>query len=307
MINPSFQIKKKSESQDFGQFIIEPLQQGYGHTLGNALRRVLLSSLPGAAITEVKIGGVRHKFSTIEGLKEDIIELILNLKQIRLAYVGKKALKLELEKNGPGQVKAGDIKTPATVKIINQDLVLANLANRKSKLKIQMVVEAGFGYVSAEEEQTEKLGVIPIDALFSPVRRVNYQVETTRVGRKTNWDKLVLEITTDGTIKPSQALKEAAKILVDFFNQVVNPKRVVVKKVKLALVPAETMNLTLEELDLPTRIVNALRKGSYDTVGDLSAITTADLTQVKNLGEKSIKVVQKALAKKGINLKGESK
>lgn len=302
MIVPSFQVKKEKETKDFGQFVIEPLEQGYGHTLGNALRRVLLTSLLGAAITQVKIAGVKHKFSTLAGLKEDMIELILNIKQIRVKYEGEKAIKLTLEKSGPGEVKAGDIKTPAQAEIVNKDQTLADLANRKTTLKAEFLVETGFGYLPAEERKTEKIGVILVDAAFSPVKRVNYRVEATRVGRRTNLDRLVLEITTDGTIKPSQALKKAAKILVVFFDQIVEPKKVKVKKEEPEAISSEIMRLTVEELELPTRIVNALRKGGYGTVSDLSAAQPIDLTKVKNLGEKSIKIVKAALFKKGIRL-----
>jgi len=303
MITPSFQIKKESQTKNKGRFVIEPLQQGYGHTFGNALRRVLLSSLPGAAVTEVKINGVRHKFSTLEGLKEDIVELLLNLKQIRLAYSGKKPAKLTLEKSGPGEVKAGDIKTPGDVEIVNPDLVLANLANRQSKLKMQLVVGTGYGYSSFEERPTDKIGIIPVDAAFSPVQRVNYWVEATRVGRKTNWDKLILEIETDGTVQPRAALKQSAEILVGFFQQAVKPKKVKLVKKEALTIHNETVNLTVEELELPTRIVNALRKGGYGTVSDLQAATAKDLAKVKNLGEKSIEIVAKALRKKNVALK----
>jgi len=307
MIVPNFQIKERKETADFAQFIIEPLQPGYGQTLGNTLRRILLTSLPGAAISQVKIAGVRHKFSTLKGLKEDIIELILNLKQVRLAYQGEKPVKLELVKNGPGEVKAGDIKAPAVVKIINKDLVLANLADKEARLKMEMVVETGFGYQPAEEKKTEKIGIILMDTLFSPVRRVNYWVEATRVGRETNWDRLILEITTDGTIKPKEALKKAAQISVDFFNRVVKPQKMAAKSLKSGALGKEIVNLTVEELELPTRIVNALRKGGYGMVSNLDGVTTKDLARVKNLGEKSIEIVQKALLKKGVNLKKEEK
>ena len=300
MIEPIFHIKSEQESATFGRFIIEPLEQGFGQTLGNSLRRVLLSSLPGAVITQIKIGGVKHKFSTLEGMSEDVIDLILNLKQVRFGYEGEKPVKLELEKSGPGVVKADDIKTSANVQVINKDLVLANLANKKSSLKIEMTVEKGFGYLPAEVDKEGKLGVIPLDAAFSPVRRVNYQVEATRVGQRTDLDKLILEITTDGTIKPKEALKASAKILITFFNQVINPKKVEIKKEAKSPIDEEATKLTLEELDLSTRIVNALRKSGYGTVADLLGIKPADLAKIKNLGEKSIKTVQTALAKKGV-------
>lgn len=300
MIDPIFHIKAAEENATFGRFIIEPLEQGFGHTLANSLRRVLLTSLPGAAITQIKINGVKHKFSTLEGMSEDIIDLILNLKQVRLKYDGEKPVKLELEKNGPGQVKAGDIKCPANVQVINKDLVLASLADKKSRLKVEIVVEKGFGYLPAEVEKSEKLGVIPLDASFSPVKMVNYQVEATRVGQRTDLDKLVLEITTDGTIKPKEALKSSAKLLIAFFNQVVNPKKVEVKEEPKPQLYEEATKLTLEELDLPTRIINALRKSGYGTVSDLLGINPGNLAKIKNLGEKSIKTVQAALAKKKV-------
>lgn len=303
MIDPLFQIKKEKETADYGKFVIEPLEQGYGHTLGNALRRVLLSSLPGAAVTQVKIAGVKHQFSTLEGLKEDIIEFILNLKQLRIKYEGKKPAKLSLDVTGPREVKAADIKTPAKVEIVNKDHVLGNLANKKSKLKAEIWVESGFGYSPAEERKSEKLGIIPVDAAFSPIRKVNYQVEATRVGRRTDLDRLIFEVTTSGTIKPSEALKKAASILVAYFHQVVSPKKAPKVKKKEEVTPLGMRELTVEELDLPTRIANALRKGGYGTLGDLIAASCSDLAKVKNLGEKSIKVVETALAEKGVSLK----
>lgn len=308
MFEPLFNIKTEQENAEFGKFVIEPLEQGFGHTLGNSLRRVLLTSLPGAAITQIKINGVKHKFSTLEGMSEDVVDLILNLKQVRLKYEGEKPIKLELDKNGPGQIKAGDIKTPANIQVINKDYVLASLADKKSRLKIEMVVERGFGYLPAETRKSDKLGVIFLDAAFSSVKRVNYQVEATRVGQRTDFDKLIMEITTDGTIKPKEALKSSAKILIAFFNQVVQPKKMDVKEEKKPQIDDEVTKLTLEELDLPTRIVNALRRTGYGTVSDLMAIKLADLAKIKNLGEKSIKIIQSALAKKGVNWQpGEKK
>jgi DNA-directed RNA polymerase subunit alpha len=303
MLDPLFQIRKEKETSDSGKFIIEPLEKGYGHTLGNSLRRVLLTSLPGAAVTHLKIQGVRHRFSTLEGLKEDIIEFILNVKQLQIRYDGKKPAKLNLDVVGPREVKAGDIETPAKVEIINKDHVLGNLADKKSKLRVEMVVEPGYGYLPAHERKSEKLGVIPVDASFTPIRMVNYKVESTRVGRRTDLDCLILEIETNGTIKPSEALKKAANILLEYFQQVVSPKKAPKVKEKEDVSLARVLELTVEELDLPTRIANALRKGGYDTLGTLTAATREDLTKVKNLGEKSIKIVEGALKKKKVTLK----
>lgn len=305
MFDPTFSIKAQKETADYGKFIIEPLEQGYGHTLGNALRRVLLTSLPGAAVTQVKITGVRHQFSTQEGLKEDIVELILNIKQIRFKYKGEKPVKIKLDAQGPGEVKAGDIKTPAEVEIVNPEHVIGRLADKKSRLKIEMVVEKGFSYLPAGERKSDTLGIIPVDASFTPVKRVNYKVEATRVGLRTDLDRLILEITTDKTISPSEALKEAAKILVAFFGQVVEPKEVPVEEEKKEELPSEVLRLTVEELNLPTRIANALRKGGYPTVKDLTTAAASDIAKVKNLGEKSIKVIKAALTEKEVSLKGD--
>lgn len=307
MIEPLFQIKKEKETKDFGQFVIEPLESGFGHTLGNALRRVLLSAIPGAAITQIKIAGVKHKFSTLEGLREDIIEFILSFKQVKVGYEGEKPAKLTLDKTGPGEIKAGDIETPAKVEITNKDLVIGSLANKKSRLKVDMLVETGYGYSPAEERMTEKLGEIPIDAIFSPVCQVSYRVEATRVGRRTDLDRLVLEITTDGSLKPSKALEQAAQILVGYFHQIVEPKKMPKKKKKKSELPDLTLRLTVEELDLPTRIANALRKGGYGTVGNLVEAKENELVKVKNLGEKSIKIIKAALAQKGVNFKEKKK
>lgn len=306
MVKPIFQVKKEKETADYGLFTIEPLPRGYGDTLGNSLRRVLLTSLSGAAAVQIKIKGVRHKFSTLAGLKEDVIEFILNVKQIRIKYAGKKPVKFTLEKSGPGEIKASDIKVTGGAEIVNQNLILGHLADRKSKLKAEMTVESGWGYVPAEEKTAEKLGVIPVDAIFSPVLRVNYRVEETRVGRETGLDRLILEVTTDGTIKPSEAVKEASQLLVDFFSQLVKPKRVkIVKKSKK--LPNEALKLTLEEINIPTRIANSLRRAGFETVGDLAKATVADLARVKNLGEKSIEVIQAALSQKNLKLKEKKK
>ena len=302
MINPTFQIKAQNETETFGQYVIEPLERGYGQTLGNSLRRVLLSSLPGVAITEIKISGIKHKFSTLEGMQEDVVELILNLKQVILKAQTQKSFKLKIDKTGPGIVTAGDIETPGELEVVNKDLVLANLATKKNRLKIEMLAEPGLGYVLADERKSDRLGVIPIDASFGPIRRVNYRVEATRVGRQTNLDRLIIEITSDGSVKPAEALRESAKILVSFFKQIVSPVKVEAEKEAAPQLPTETMKLTVEELDLPTRIANALRKGGYGTVGDLVNGNMAEISKVKNLGEKSIKIVQDALAKKGVTL-----
>lgn len=304
MFDPSFQIKTEDDSKNHGVFILEPMPEGYGHTLGNSLRRVLLSSLPGAAITSVRLSGVHHQFTSLDGLREDIVELILNLKKVRIKYTGDKPAKLSLVGKGSGKLTAGDIDCPAGVEIVNKDLYLATLADEKSKIDAEMTVESGFGYSMAEERKSDVIGLIPVDALFTPVSRVNYKVEATRVGRMTNFDKLIIEITTDGSIKPIAALKESAKILVSFFQQIITP---VVSDSSPTSSPTsdqigqELTHLTVDELDLPTRIANALRKAGIETVSDLVATPKAEIAKTKNLGEKSLKIIELSLKDKGID------
>ncbi|MBI4034776.1 MAG: DNA-directed RNA polymerase subunit alpha [Candidatus Chisholmbacteria bacterium] len=304
MIQPRFNLTTQKAKENWAEMVLEPLDQGYGQTLGNALRRVLLSSLEGAAITAVKIDGVQHQFSTLSGLREDIVELILNLKQVRFQYAGEEPTTARLKARGRLKVTAGMMETPANLTIVNPDLVVAELTDAKADLGVDLTIERGFGYSLAEERKTTTVGIIPVDALFTPVTRVAYRVEATRVGRRTDFDKLILEVWTDGTITPVEAVKEAAKILVGHFRQVFDPVKVVaeMEKVEEVVGLAEVDHLTVEELELPTRIANALRKGGYKTVKDLRKASKNDLKKIKNLGDKSVKMVLKALKKKGIEL-----
>jgi len=300
MTQPIFQIKTEKETPTEGVFILEPLEQGYGLTIGNALRRVLLTSLPGAAVTFVKISGVRHQFTTIPGLKEDVVEFILNVKKLRIRYGGDKEVKIKLEASGPGEIRASEIKTPASVQVVNKDLVLGTLADKKSKVSIEMTVEKGYGYSPFEERKSETLGTVPIDALFSPVVRVNSRIEATRVGRMTNFDKLILEVSTDGTISPLAAVKQAAKTIIPYFEQIVEPKKPKVREEEKVQISPEVLKLMVEELALPTRIVNALEKAGYKTIEDLVSVSKKDISKVKNLGTKSIKIIEAALSEKEV-------
>ena len=302
MLNePMFELKEEKKEGNYAKLVISPLEKGYGDTLGNALRRVLLTSLPGAAIASVKISGVKHQFSSLKGMKEDVVEFVLNLKKIRFSYSGDKAVKATLSVKGPGEIKAKDIKVPASVKIANPELVLAVL-NKGSKLDADMEIVAGVGYSPAEEREAGEIGLIPVDASFSPVSRVNYKVEETRVGRLTNYDKLTLEIWTDGTLTSKEALASAAKVLVSYFGQIVNPKKVAKKE---EVVKTDTLGLvgklSVEEIGLPTRVANALIKAGYETVEALVAAKKEDLVKVRNLGEKSLKIISVALAEKGVD------
>jgi DNA-directed RNA polymerase subunit alpha len=304
MLKPQFTVQVQDQTDNFCRFVIEPLPKGFGDTLGNSLRRVLYTAIPGAAITSVHIAGVNHQFTSLIGLREDIVQLILNLKLVRFSYSGDKPAKITLEASGPGQITAGDISTPPDVKIVNPKLVIANLADKSSKLEFEATVETGLGYSPAEDRKSTTLGVIPLDATFSPVTLVNYKVESTRVGRVTDYDKLILDITNDQTVSPDQTLKIAAQTLVDYFTGIVNPDLVSVESASAVTSgrPVAGSNISVEELDLPTRIANALQKAGLQTVADLLAVTKTQLSKVKNLGGKSVEIVESALSERGFNL-----
>lgn len=304
MIDPNFQIETAIDKPGYGKFILEPLDQGYGQTLGNSLRRVLLTSLPGSAIVTAKIEGVKHQFSTLPGLKEDVVEFLMNLKKVRLIIDESGPANLTLSKTGAGEVTAADIEVPSGVTIVNKELVLGHLADKKSRLDVALTAERGMGYVSADEKHYDEVGVMSVDALFSPVVRVNYRVEATRVGRMTNLDRLVMEIWTDGTVSALEALKSAAKILVSYFVQVYEPKALGAAEA-VAVTPAvsdEVLKMRIEELDIPTRIVNALANGGIETIGQLLGTPKGEIMKIKNLGTKSLAVVEEKLREKGVAL-----
>lgn len=306
MIEPTFKVKEEKQTEDYGEFIIEPLEPGFGHTIGNALRRILLSSIPGAAVTSVKINGIKHRFSTITGLKENIIDLLLNIKGINFKLLDSKTSALvTLSVKGQKEVKAKDLELPDGVEIINKDHYLCSLSDKKASLEMEMTVEKGYGYSLSEERKIETLGVIPTDAIFSSVRRVNYAVEATRVGRQTNLDKLILNIWTNGTITPKEALTQAAKILTSYFLQVYEPKTATLPSEGVAITPSvseDILKLTIDELDLPTRIYNSLRNGGIETLGHLLGTPKKELMAMRNMGGKSISAIEEKLREKGISL-----
>jgi len=303
VMNPNFSVVEVEANSSRSTIVIEALESGYGHTIGNALRRVLLSSLPGTAITKISIDGVAHQFTSFEGMTEDVVELILNLKQIRVKADGNESGVLRLNVKGAKEITAADIECEAGFEVVNKDLYIATLAKGKN-LNIEMTVESGVGYQLASEVETETVGEMAVDALFSPVIKVSYRVEATRVGRRTDFDKIVFDIETDGTISPLQAVKQAAEILIKQFSQIVNPTVQEVKEELTSLSPeeVEVMRLTVEELDLPTRIANALRKGGFETVASLVRSPKDEISRVKNLGGKSIDLIEEALSKKGVVL-----
>jgi len=294
-----FEIKEEGKGGDYGKFIITPLEQGYGLTVGNSLRRVLLTSLTGSAVTSVKIAGVKHQFSSLTGIKEDIVEFVLNLKKVRFSGIVEKATKATIEVSKPGEFTAAEIKVSGGLKVANPELVLGTL-NKGSKFAAEIIVESGVGYSPAEEREASSIGVIPVDASYSPVKRVSYKIEETRVGRLTNYDKLTLEVWTDGTVTPKEAIDESAKILLSYFGQIVNPKKVEKKEEVVVNDLGITGKLSVEEIGLPTRVANALQKAGFETVEQLAYAKKEDLVKVRNLGEKSLKIIAAALGTKGV-------
>ncbi len=301
MSQPIFEILEEKKEKNYSLLAITPLEQGYGYTLGNSLRRVLLTSLSGAAITSVKIAGVNHQFSALSGMKEDVVEFCLNLKKVRVAYDGEKPVNATIKVTTAGEVKAGDIKLSGGAKISNPELVLAVL-NKGAKLEADLIIESGSGYLPADTRSSTEIGMIPLDASFSPIVRVNYKVEETRVGRLTNYDKLSLEVWTDGTIDAKDAVAKAAETLVSYFAQIVTPKKVEKKKEEAVVNELGTVGrLSVEEIGLPTRVANALAKAGFETVDALVRADKNELVKVRNLGEKSLKIISAALGEKGVS------
>lgn len=305
MENTPFTVKEIVNAQGFGEFIIEPLEPGYGYTIGNALRRVLYTSIPGAAVTAVKIAGVKHKFSTIEGLKENVIDLLLNIKELNLRLAdGKDQATLKLSVKGPKDITASDFEATDGVEIMNKDHYIGSLSGKSSKLDMELTVERGLGYSLVEDRKSSTVGVIQSDAIFSPIRRVTYSVEATRVGRQTNLDKLTLKIWTNGTVDPKQTLERAARLLANSFVQIYEPHVTETADEAVAAttnVPSGLAKMTIDELDLPTRIYNSLRNGGIETVEQLLQTPRKDLISMRNMGGKSISVIEEKLKEKGVS------
>ena len=307
MIDPIFKLKQTRTEDNFAEFVLEPLETGLGYTLGHALRRVLLSSIPGAAVTAVKIDGVKHKFSEVQGLKENVVDLFLNIKglNIRLSETKETAV-LKLSAKGTQIITAKDMVCPDGVEIANPDHYLGSLSGDKAKLEMELTVSRGYGYSLSDERQDDALGVIAIDAVFSPVKRVNYTVESTRVGQKTNMDRLVFQMWTNGSVTPEEALEEASKLLATYFMHVYSPSAsTATEQVATSATPAvseDVLRLTVDELDLPTRIYNSLRNGGIETLGQLLSTPRKELVSMRNMGAKSIAIIDEKLKEKGISL-----
>jgi DNA-directed RNA polymerase subunit alpha len=302
MVN--FKIKVEEENGNTAYVSIEPLEQGYGHTLGVSLRRCMLNSLPGAAISSVKIAGVAHQFSTITGVLEDVIEIILNLKMVRVKIYNEKSIKMKISKSGKGEVKASDIDTMGGGEIVNLDQHIATLTDAKSSLNIELTAEVGTGYVTGEEKKSAEIGVMPIDSIFTPIQSVTYKVSQTRVGRRTDFDKLTMEITTDGTITPVEAVTKSAQILTGYFKQVYDPTEdeIIEETTTSNKVSEEVLKASIDELDLPVRITNALKAIEIDTIGKLATVVPGQLMKAKNLGAKSLGLISDKLAERGLSL-----
>lgn len=298
-----FKIKTQLEKENFAEITIEPLEIGFGHTLGNSLRRVLLTALGGGAVTSIKIDGVSHQFSTIDGVLEDVIEIILNIKKIRLKVHSDKGVKLSIKASGKRKISASDFEIEGDGEIANPDQPIATLTDSKSRLNMEMVASQGKGYSMAEERNTNQIGVIAVDALFSPVSAVNYSVEPTRVGRRTDFDKLTLDVTTDGTLTPLEAVNEAAKILSNTFHKIYEPELEEEVPTTGPSISEEVLKLTVEELDLPVRITNALKAIEINTIEDLINTPKAQLLKAKNLGVKSISLISEKLVERGLTLR----
>ncbi len=307
MVELNFKVKELTLTDEYGEFVIEPLEPGYGYTMGNALRRVLYASIPGAAVTSVRITGVKHRFSTLPGLKENVIDLLLNIKQLNLQLAdGKESAILKVSVKGDKVVTGADLIPSDGVEIFNKDLYLGTLSGAKSKLEMELTVGRGLGFSVADERKTDSLEEIPTDAVFTPVKRVTYTVESTRVGRQTNLDKLVLKIWTDGTINPRFALDEASRILSNSFSMVYQPQDSEAVESEapstISNVSPEALKLTIDELDLPTRIYNSLRNGGIETVEELLNTPRKELISMRNMGSKSLGVIEEKLNTKGITL-----
>ncbi|MFM8829205.1 MAG: DNA-directed RNA polymerase subunit alpha [Actinomycetota bacterium] len=298
------------ESDIFGQIEVEPLDRGFGHTFGNSLRRVLLSSLEGAAVTSIKIDGVQHEFTTVKGVREDVTDIILNLRGLVCRLVGEAdEIEVELSRQGPGVATAGDIACPSDLEILNPELEIANLEAGAS-LDMVLTIARGRGYVPAEQNKGpgSSIGVIPVDSNFSPVRRVRYEVGAARVGQRTDYDKLTLEVETDGSVDPRTAVAQASAILIERLAIFADPKdiRLLVEEEPEPPQPGgEMANILIEELELGVRSYNCLKRVGVETIGDLISKSEDDLSAIPNFGKKSIEEVKENLARHGLALRDD--
>ncbi len=308
---PKISCVELNDEKTYGKFVVEPLERGYGTTLGNSLRRILLSSLPGVAATSVKIDGVLHEFSTINGVKEDVTDIIINIKQLIVKLHGEGPKTIYIDAKGEQEITAADIKHDSAVEIINGDLHIATL-NEDAKLYMEITIGKGRGYVSAERNKLNQqpiIGLISVDSIYTPVPKVNYYVENTRVGQITDYDKLTLEVWTNGTLTPNEAISLGAKILNEHLNLFIDlsddAKNTEIMVEKTATSQSKLLEMTIEELDLSVRSYNCLKRAGINTVEDLIARTDEDMMKVRNLGRKSLEEVINKLHGLGLSLASE--
>ena len=303
-------IHKVEETDNYGKFVVEPLERGYGTTLGNSLRRVLIASLPGAAITSMQIDGVLHEFSTVEGVTEDVTQIILNLKKVSLKLDSEDQKNLELDVKGPAEVTASDIQGDNEVTILNPDLHIATVADG-AELHIKLTADKGRGYLSANDNKARMddlaIGVLPIDSIYTPIERVNYTVENARVGQRNDYDKLTLDVWTDGSLTPTEAVSLGAKILTEHLAMFVNlteeaqNAQVMVEKEETH--KEKMLEMTIEELDLSVRSYNCLKRAGINTVKELTDRTVSDMMKVRNLGQKSLEEIKLKLNDLGVSFR----
>ena len=307
---PNIECLKIDDENNYAKFVCEPLERGYGVTIGNSLRRIMLSSLPGCAITSVKIDGVLHEFSTIPNVVEDVPEIIVNLKNVRLKFDGNEEKTLKLEFKGEGEVTAGDIKSDGTVEILNPDLHIATVSEG-GNLKMEMTADRGRGYNSSEQNKkpNQDISVLPIDSIYTPVKKVNYQVENTRVGQMVDYDKLVIEVWTDGSLKAHEALSLAAKVMNEhlelFIDLSETTKHTQVMIEKEESKKEKVLEMTIEELELSVRSYNCLKRANIQTVEDLVNKSESEMMKVRNLGKKSFDEVTNKLHSLGLDFAKE--
>ena len=301
-------VTKNAEEDYSKQFIFEPLERGFGYTFGNSLRRVLLSSLPGAAVTTVKVNGVQHEFSTVKGVKEDVVDILMNIKNLVIRLHSEEPATIHLKAKGAKKITAADFELPSDVEIVNTDQEIANL-NKDGKLDIECVVEHGRGYVTAEANKSGSMpiGTIAVDSLFSPVKRVSYNVENTRVGQKTDYDKLSLNVVTNGSVEPEEALAMASKIINEHMNLLIDEATAQEESIFITeeTEDLERFNMAVEDMDLSVRSFNCLKKASIDTLGQLVDTKESELMAVKNFGKKSIEEIKQKLEDMELGLKDE--
>lgn len=306
MLNPNF-TTVKTEEGNYGKFVFEPLPQGFGQSLGHALRRTLLSALPGAAVTNVKVEGADHLFTTIPGLKESVLDVVLNMKQLKFDVAEGGPFKIKINVKGAKKVTGKEVE--GEIKPVNGDLYIAEISEEKGRLNLEAIVEVGVGYSAVDEREKKEYGFIPVDAFFSPIKKVNVKVEEARVGRKANFDKLTVEVWTDGSTSPESAVKVATNLLAGYFSFILSGRDAPVPKSAESVAEQEKeaidkklYEIIIDELNLPSRVINALLREKIETVADLIKAGRPKLMDMKGVGKKSIQLIEEELKKMGITL-----